>query len=193
MRDISKSTLRKVLASQRQSVSDRDVLSRRISEVCLDLPELLQPKSVLCYVGYRAEVQTAWLIDRLLERQVTLAVPYCQGDRLELCRIQSRDELAPDTWGIPEPLPDLRTQSARKIAANELDAVIVPGLGFDRKGNRLGYGKGYFDRLLANCRPTTFLVALAFECQLVAEIPTEDHDIPLQAIVTEREVIRVAE
>ena len=78
-----------------------------------------------------------------------MAVPWCDGDDLGLWRLEAVGELEPGTWGIPEPPPSRRDELARRIAPEAIDLVVVPGLAFDRRGRRLGHGKGYYDRLLA--------------------------------------------
>ena len=67
---------------------------------------------------------------------------------------------------------------------------MVPGVGFDQRGARMGHGKGYYDKLLEHARPDTPLIALAFECQLFEEIPVAEHDVFMDAIITEDRVIR---
>jgi 5-formyltetrahydrofolate cyclo-ligase len=73
---------------------------------------------------------------------------------------------------------------------DRLDLVVVPGVAFDPQGNRLGWGAGYYDRLLAQVRADAPIVALAFECQIVPAIPPESHDVPVDVIVTEQRIIR---
>ena len=70
----------------------------------------------------------------------------------------------------------------------EIDLIMVPGVAFDRRGARMGHGKGYYDKLLQHARPETPLIALAFECQLFPEIPTASHDIFMDMIITESAV-----
>ncbi len=76
------------------------------------------------------------------------------------------------------------------IAPENLDVILVPGLAFDRLGGRIGHGKGYYDRLLAQVDPRTALISPAFECQIVEKCPMESHDCRVHVIVTENEVIR---
>jgi 5-formyltetrahydrofolate cyclo-ligase len=76
------------------------------------------------------------------------------------------------------------------VKPNELDLVMVPGTAFDPRGGRMGQGKGYYDRLLANARPDAPLVALAFECQVFPEIPVAPHDVFMDQVITEVKVYR---
>jgi len=115
--------------------------------------------------------------------------PAARGaDRIELFPLRSMDELATGTWGILEPKLALRGREDRKVDARQLDLIVVPGLAFDRTGGRLGYGKGYYDRLLAEVRPDATLVAFAFECQLFATVPMHPHDVAMHKVITEKTV-----
>jgi 5-formyltetrahydrofolate cyclo-ligase len=119
-----------------------------------------------------------------------VVVPYCEADRLELFRFNDFADLSPRTLGILEPKADLRAQDGRRVAVEEIDLFVIPGLAFDQEGGRLGYGKGYFDRLLKHARPDALLAAVAFECQLFDAVPVLPHDVRVDAIVTESNVYR---
>ena len=98
------------------------------------------------------------------------------------------DELTPGTWQILEPKPEWRARLDRHVEAVELDLIIVPGLAFDRHGDRLGLGKGYYDRLLQHIRPDAVKIAVAFECQIVDKIPVLPHDVRMDMVITENAV-----
>ena len=118
-------------------------------------------------------------------------VPYCENGEIELFLLDSMGELAPHTMGVLEPKGELRGRPDRKIEPPELDLIVVPGLAFDRRGGRLGYGKGYYDRLLHQIRPEATKLAVCFECQLFPEIPVLSHDICMDMIITEKAVYPV--
>jgi 5-formyltetrahydrofolate cyclo-ligase len=119
----------------------------------------------------------------------TIVVPWCndQGE-LELFRLESMDDLALGMYKILEPKPELRHLPERQVDVKSLDIVMVPGVAFTREGARMGHGKGYYDKLLEHARPDAPLVALAFECQLFPEIPTQAHDVFMDKIITEKGV-----
>jgi 5-formyltetrahydrofolate cyclo-ligase len=88
-------------------------------------------------------------------------------------------------YKILEPKNELRELAAKRVDVKELDLIMVPGVAFDRRGARMGHGFGYYDKLLEHARGVAPLVALAFECQLFPEIPTQAHDVFMDKIVTE--------
>jgi 5-formyltetrahydrofolate cyclo-ligase len=114
-------------------------------------------------------------------------VPYCVERDLELFLLENMDELAIGMYKILEPKPELRDAPGKRIAVEELDLIMVPGVAFDRNGARMGHGFGYYDKLLEHAQNAP-LVALAFECQLFAEIPTQSHDVFMDKIITEQAV-----
>ncbi len=99
-------------------------------------------------------------------------------------------ELSSRTLNILEPVSEIREDSSRWLEIGDVDLVLVPGLAFDPNGNRLGRGKGYYDRLLSQSSSRTALVALAFEEQILERLPVEPHDVKMDYIVTENRVIR---
>jgi 5-formyltetrahydrofolate cyclo-ligase len=107
---------------------------------------------------------------------------------LELFHLESMDELEVGMYKILEPKPVLRAAPAKKVDVSQIELVMVPGVAFDRMGGRMGHGFGYYDKLLEHVSPKTPLVALAFECQLFPEIPTQPHDIYMDKIITERAI-----
>jgi len=184
----AKQRLRDEVRARRRAQDRKEETSRRIAARLAALPEYAAARTVLFYVSFRSEVGTREMLAEAWRAGKRVAVPYCTGGRLELVNIDDPDELAPGTLGIPEPRPELRSRPERRIAPGEPDLIVVPGLAFDRQGNRLGHGQGYYDKLLPLVRPDAALVALAYECQLVDAVPHLAHDVPVQKIVTERAV-----
>jgi 5-formyltetrahydrofolate cyclo-ligase len=99
-------------------------------------------------------------------------------------KIDSFEDLEPGTMGILEPI-----KKRSIIDAHKLDIILVPGVAFDRKGNRVGYGLAYYDRFLKKFSPSTVKIALAYDFQVVSDIPCEKHDQVVDIIITEREII----
>jgi 5-formyltetrahydrofolate cyclo-ligase len=136
----------------------------------------------------RSEVRTREYLPMALAHGKKVVVPYCVEGDLELFHLESMDELAVGMYKILEPRAELRTLPEKRVDVSEVDLIMVPGVAFDRTGARMGHGFGYYDKMLEHARAGTPLVALAFECQLFPEIPTQSHDIFMDKIITERAI-----
>jgi 5-formyltetrahydrofolate cyclo-ligase len=171
----------------RLSARDRHIMSRRICERLLKLPEVLTASSIICFVSFRTEVETAPILRWALRRALLTAVPLVTGARrLEAVAITDlQRDLAPGFCGIPEPVCGTPLDPA------SLDIAVVPGAAFDFQGRRVGYGGGFFDAFLTRLRPDAARIAVAFETQLVHRVAADGHDLPVDAVVTERRVVRV--
>jgi 5-formyltetrahydrofolate cyclo-ligase len=152
------------------------------------MPEYLASRTLLTYMSFHSEVSTRQFLAAARADGKRLAVPYCVGDRLELFRLQDGDELAPGTLGILEPRQELRGRADRRLDLGELDLIVVPGLAFDLQCGRIGYGKGYYDRLLRQISPETAAVGVAFHCQIFREVPVLAYDVRVDKVVTETDV-----
>jgi 5-formyltetrahydrofolate cyclo-ligase len=119
-----------------------------------------------------------------------LLVPYCEGEDLRLFWLQAMAELQPGVFGILEPRRPLRQLPERQATIHQVDLVVVPGVAFDPRCARLGHGRGYYDHLLAQARPETVLVGLAYQCQILPEVPMLATDIPMDKVITEAAVYR---
>jgi 5-formyltetrahydrofolate cyclo-ligase len=179
-----KEQLRQQARQSRRQQTDRDALSEAIHQRILALPQYATARAVMCYVDFRSEVHTHSLLERMHRDGKRVAVPYCVDSILALFALESLADLVPGTMGILEPRAELRQAAQRNVAAGELDLVLVPGLAFDRQCGRIGYGKGYYDRLLHLVRADTTLVGLAFDCQVVAEVPLLPYDVRMDRIAT---------
>lgn len=180
-----KTAIRKQAHENRKNQQDKDALSERIVDRFMSLPEYADAKTVMFYVDVREEVRTRQALPAALASGKRIVVPYCVDGELELFWLENMDELELGMYRILEPREDLRTVEAKRLQPADLDLIMVPGVAFDRKGGRTGHGKGYYDKLLQHAKPTTPLIALAFECQMFEEIPTESHDIYMDKVVTE--------
>jgi 5-formyltetrahydrofolate cyclo-ligase len=182
-----KKVLREQAHAARNALEQKDELSQIICERLVALPAYQNARVVLWYVDVRAEARTRHYLPTALTQGKRIIVPWCNtAGELELFPLASMDELALGMYRILEPKPELRSLPEKQVDVKDLDLVIVPGVAFDRRGGRMGHGKGYYDKLLQHARLDTPLIALAFECQLFEEIPTADHDIFMDAIVTEK-------
>ena len=174
-----KQELRKRILEKRNSLAKEEIKekSKIIKEKLFSLEEYKKAKKILFYISFGSEVDTHDMIKESLKIKKTV-VPKCRNHELELSRIHSFDELEEGYCKILEPV------KIKKIDEKIVDLIIVPGIVFDRKGDRIGYGKGYYDRLLTRF-PHVKKIGLAFSLQIVDSIPTEEHDIKVDRVITE--------
>ena len=165
----AKRELRRAAAAARDAVRNRAEAAGAACAHLSALPPYRSAATVLWYVSMPSELATGRAIEAALAEGKRVAVPWCDGDDLGLWRLESMDELEPGTWGIPEPPPARRREPERRISPEALDLVVVPGLAFDRRGRRLGHGKGYYDRLLA--RSPAVRAGLCYGAQVFPEVP----------------------
>ena len=156
--------------------------SERIAERVLRLPEIAAAEGVLTCLSFGTEVDTWGLADRLLEAGKTVYVPrsHAEGRRLSVHRYPC--PLRTLSFGLREPARGVPEVPEGRLGET-VGAALILGLGFDRRGYRLGYGAGYFDRFLAG-KPFP-AIGLAFDLQVVDRLPAEPHDIPMQVVLTE--------
>ncbi len=179
-----KKTLRKQVLAVRDHLSpdERTAKSRQIGEKLFALPEFTAARLIMFFASFRSEVDTVPMIRQALQSGKRIILPKVKNKALELFEIADFDaDVVPGGWGIPEP------QRGTPGRLEDVDLMVVPGAVFDERGNRIGYGAGYYDKLLPSFKGAT--VALAFEAQIVGHIPVEAHDIPVGKIVTEKRVI----
>ena len=187
---IDKNELRRTAHDNRNKQENKDKLSAKIVDTFMSLPEYADANTVMFYIDVRSEVRTHHALSKALETGKNIVVPWCNDDgQLELFHLQTMDELEAGMYGILEPSEELRRLPWKQVELKELDLIMVPGVGFDTRGARMGHGKGYYDKLLENARPDTTLAALAFECQIFDEIPVASHDIFMHKIITELRLI----
>jgi 5-formyltetrahydrofolate cyclo-ligase len=180
-----KQQVRQEAMARRRRQDNIEPLSERILGRLCAMPEYISAAIIMLYVSFRSEVRTRPLFAAAWNDGKRVVVPYCTDDKLGLFALDSFEDLAPGTMGILEPHPELRGDKTRQVGADEVDLIVVPGVAFDRACGRIGYGKGYFDRLLRHVRPETALVAVAFECQIFPEVPMLPYDVRVDKIVTE--------
>lgn len=183
-----KKAIREQAHANRRAQENKDGLSAEICAKFTALGAFAAARCVMVYIDVRAEVRTRHHLPKLLGGDQRIVVPYCVDDVLELFLLESMDELAIGMYKILEPKPELRDAPGKRVDVKALDLIMVPGVAFDTRGARMGHGFGYYDKLLEHARPDTPLVALAFECQIFPEIPTQPHDIFMDRIITEQTI-----
>jgi 5-formyltetrahydrofolate cyclo-ligase len=155
----------------------------KIAERAASLPEVAAAGLVALYVSRGDEVDTAPLIRKLLETKGVFAAPRVIGEgQLEFHLAREFPQgFSPGRYGILEPDPAIRSET---IDIAECGVVFVPGVAFDRKGNRIGYGKGYYDRALQRSM-SSLSIGLAYSFQVLERVPSEAHDVPIKMLITE--------
>jgi 5-formyltetrahydrofolate cyclo-ligase len=138
--------------------------------------------SVALYAAVRSEVPTEGIFRRLQERGCRTYLPRVSGDLIEFVPVDDWSRLIPGHWDIPEP------QEGKGVAPSSFEAVLVPGIAFDKEGYRLGYGKGFYDRCLESFRGRK--IGLAYDFQVLPGIPRTKTDLNCGWMVTETRVIR---
>jgi 5-formyltetrahydrofolate cyclo-ligase len=184
-----KAVIRQVILQLRDGLDpqERAAQSLLIKDSLFHIPQFLSARTVMFYVSFRSEVETHAMIREALAAGKTVVVPITDMKNrcLALSRLEDFDsDLAPGTWGILEP----KKEKIRPIACHEIDLMITPGAAFATNGTRLGYGGGFYDRLLKNYKKG--VMALAFEMQILSDVPCRpESDVPVQYIITEKRVI----
>ncbi len=185
-----KTALRREILALRRAQLEPAALSAQIAAQLFALAEYQAASTILFYVAARSEVHTRSAIAAAIASGKSVAVPQCVGDELVPWRIVSLDDLAPGTFGIAELRSELQSEPGRFVDPRDIDFVVTPGVAFDRRGHRLGTGRGFYDRFLPRLRPAAVVAGLAYDCQLVDEIPTAAHDVPLHIVITPSCVLR---
>ncbi len=172
---------------------ERDELSLAICEKLYHTKEYLACNSLFTYVSFQAEVSTMELIANSLANGKKVYVPRVEKKEMEFYQIESLDGLIRSKFGILEPVPDPETRYQSSITGTgekEKKLMILPGLAFDKKGNRIGYGGGYYDKYLSTYRKDEFYkVALAYDFQIIEDIPTKEYDQKVDEVITPSKII----
>ena len=192
---MTKSVIRKQLLARREQlpVDVRAAHSAAITRRLLQLPEYRQAGTILGYMNFGAEFASELWIQQVLADGKKLALPRVNHhtSQLDLYRVEDMEnQLEPGLWGIREPVVE---RCERLTTLNEVEFVLLPGVAFTRDGARLGYGRGFYDKLLARMTIQPALVAAAFELQIVEQIPQESTDVKVEWIITEQETIACLE
>ncbi|GAA4457911.1 5-formyltetrahydrofolate cyclo-ligase [Novipirellula rosea] len=183
-----KRQIRKAAHAARKAQPAKDAVSQQITNRFVQLAEYVAAQWVMWYVDVRDEVRTRHALPGAVASDKKIVIPYCVDGELQLFLLESLQELEVGMYEILEPREDLRNTASKNVDVKQLDLILVPGVGFDAAGGRIGHGKGYYDKLLENARPETPLISLAFECQMFDEIPMQRHDIFMDKVVTEKRV-----
>jgi 5-formyltetrahydrofolate cyclo-ligase len=184
-----KDDIRKRILESRGNIAEEEICikSKAICSRLSVLREFEQAQLIMCYMDFRNEVMTGDLIIECLGKGKRVALPYVKsidGMRGELQAFEItdiRNDVLKGTYGIFQPDPE----KTKKLENEEIDLMVIPGVAFDIHKRRVGYGAGYYDGFLRRVKPGCIKVGLAFNMQIVDNVPAEEHDIDMDIIITE--------
>lgn len=192
MMETKKEIRRRILSARDQIPSeDRKRLSEKIKEQMLLCPAYCEAEVILAYVSYRSEVDTIELIKQAVADGKRVFAPKVHGDDMEFWQIDSMEDLQSGYQGISEPEETLSFSAYQKVHRDDKILMWMPGAVFDVQRHRIGYGKGFYDRYLeslgkdADIEGKLTTIALAYHCQVLAQIPNEPHDYRPDYLLTE--------
>lgn len=183
---MTKQEMRRFFLNKRRE-ADLDKLkecSEQIERLILQYIAEHNIKSVMAYAAFRNEPETLGLIRRLLQEGVCVGLPACEGKGImEVYRLQNIDDLAPGRFGILEPPKKF------PLAPDAFELVLVPGTGYGRDMSRVGYGAGYYDRYLPQCK-NAVLAGVTYGSCLTTTIPQEEKDVRMDLVFTEKGIVK---
>ena len=182
-----KAAIRKTILDQRQSQDPaiRAERSRVIVRALLKTEEFQRARAVLIYLSKDEEVATDELMAEAFAVGKRVLVPVVDpvSDELQIAELSGPEpKFQSGAFGVREPAPE----ELNIVSPDGIDLVVAPGVGFDRRGGRIGYGKGYYDRLLRQLATTVPRVALAFDFQVLDAVPQNEDDIRMHTLITEK-------
>jgi len=178
-----KSSLRKYYLEllNKQASADRQAKSQVIAAKLFELSSIQKAKTILFYASLPGEVDTFAMINKAIELQKNICLPIVVRNQRKMIPTLTKKltDLENGVYGIVQPRYDVSLE----VDPKDIDAVIVPGLSFDKSNNRLGRGAGYYDRFLSKLPSETPLIGLAFDFQIADSLPVEEHDVPLSCVI----------
>ncbi len=175
---MDKKALRRQIREKKRAMTEAEILSRsqRLGELFAATEAYRNAKSVYGYLPYNQEVRTVPILQKALADGKRVAVPKVYGDTMRFIWLEDLSKVEKSEMGIPEPVED------GPVADDETALVLMPGVAFTEKGERIGYGGGYYDRFLAR-EPDHPTVALCYDFQIAESLPTEEFDIPVDTVL----------
>lgn len=162
-----------------QKEEDRNRKSRLIKQKLFRISVFKKAKTVMLYIAFDGEVDTQDMIKEAQDLGKTIAVPVCRKKRkIVPCILKDSPKLVRGLYGISEPA------IKKPLKVEDIDVVVVPGVAFDKQGNRLGRGKGYYDRFLRKLPSRGSTIGLAFDFQILPSLPATKRDVRLQRVIS---------
>ena len=158
------------------TVEQIEEASRRLGELFINTPQYKNAKTIYGYLPYNQEVRTVPMLEQAMRDGKRVAVPKCYGDEMKFIYMDDLSKVELGYANIPEPIED------GPVAEDKTALVLMPGLAFTEKGDRMGYGGGFYDKFLA-AEPDHPTVALCYAFQMVETLPTAEYDIPVDCVL----------
>ena len=175
---VNKKELRSRIRQQKRAMTEGEIeeKSRILGEKFRACPAYQQAQTIYGYLPYNQEVRTVPMLEQALADGKRVAVPKVYGDEMKFLYLNDLTKVSKGYAGIPEPIAD------EPVADDKTALVLMPGLAFDPEGHRIGYGGGFYDKFLA-AEPNHPTLALCYEFQMLPELHTEEHDIPVDTVL----------
>ncbi|MCI7808123.1 5-formyltetrahydrofolate cyclo-ligase [bacterium] len=175
---MDKKQLRRMIRERKRAMTEAEIQSRSeaLAQLLYASEAYRNAKTIYGYLPYNQEVRTVPMLEQALRDGKQVAVPKVFGDEMKFLYLQDLTQVAKGYAGIPEPIAD------EPVAEDKTALVLMPGLAFDPKGHRIGYGGGFYDKFLA-AEPDHPTLALCYEFQLLPKLETEEHDIPVDVVL----------
>ena len=182
--NFEKKKLRKYIQRKRDSLSlkEREKKSKDAVEKFIRTKDYINSKNILIYYPFRSEIDTTIIIKDALSKNKKIILPKVDNNKLSLYFVNDISvQLEKGNYGILEPVPSL----CRRAKVTDIDLAVIPGVGFDKNLNRLGYGGGFYDKLVPCLPDRVKKIALCFDIQVVLDIPTFKNDKKIDILITE--------
>ena len=175
---MDKTALRQLIREKKRAMTQQQILlrSERLAELFIATQAYQEARTIYGYLPYNQEVRTVPILERAIQDGKRVAVPKVYGDTMRFIYLEDFSKVEKSSFGIPEPVADA------PVAEDETALVLMPGIAFTQKGDRMGYGGGFYDRFLAE-EPNHPTVALCYDFQILDSLPTEEYDIPVDMVL----------
>ena len=175
---MDKKELRRTIREKKRAMTEAEIESRsaKLAQLLYASEAYRNAKTIYGYLPYNQEVRTVPMLEQALRDGKRVAVPKVFGDEMKFLYLEDLTKVAKGYAGIPEPIAD------EPEARDDSALVLMPGLAFDPQGHRIGYGGGFYDKFLA-AEPNHPTLALCYDFQLLPELETEEHDIPVDTVL----------
>lgn len=175
---MDKKELRRSIRERKRAMTEEEIVMRseKLGVLFAQSEAYKNAKTIYGYLPYNQEVRTVPMLEQALKDGKKVAVPKVYGDEMKFLYLDDLTKVSKGYAGIPEPIAD------GPVADDETALVLMPGLAFDPQGHRIGYGGGFYDKFLA-AEPNHPTLALCYEFQLLPELDTEEHDIPVDTVL----------